>query len=99
MPAPLRVLRVLIYARGTDEEIQHQQRAVQRTAVDLGGHEVVAVATDIPTGSKGWTSANFLLASGEVDVIMVASRRVIPNVIESVTQAIPGRRPRRVRFN
>lgn len=96
-------LRVLIYARGTPEEIAAQQTECLRLAELLGSHEVVSVASDPPGGSAGWISANAMLADGVVDQIVVVSRGLIPNVIESVTQviarAIPDRRPRRLRFD
>jgi hypothetical protein len=88
-------LRILIYARGEADEIRGQQRTCRRIA-DRLGREVVSLASDPPDGSSGWTSANALISTGEVDRILVASRNVIPNVVESVTMALPGRRPRRV---
>lgn len=85
--------RLLIYARGTTEEITDQQDGcLSRVAP---GEVVVSVATDPPGGSSGWLSANAMLARGEVDRILMASRSVIPDVVESLTQQLPGRRPRR----
>jgi hypothetical protein len=85
--------RLLIYARGTPEEIA-DQRAECLLRVGRG-EAVVSVASDPPDGSAGWISANAMFARGEVDRIMVASRRVIPTIVESLTQQLPGRRPRR----
>jgi hypothetical protein len=96
-------LRVLIYARGTPEEIAAQRAECMRLVDLLGSRDVVSVAADPPGGSDGWISANAMLADGVVDQIFVVSRGLIPNVIESVTQviarAIPDRRPRRLRFD
>jgi hypothetical protein len=86
--------RVLIYARGTPDEISAQQAACLEQLVN---HEIVSLAFDGPDGASGWISANAMLADGEVDRIMLASRSVIPHVIDSVTQRLPSRRPRRLR--
>lgn len=90
MPKPQ---RLLIYARGSIEEIADQQaECMSRVAAT---EVVVSLASDPPDGSSGWMSANAMLARGEVDRILMASRSVIPNVVESLTQQLPGRRPRR----
>lgn len=86
-------LRLLIYARGTIEEIARQQ--AECTLRVAPGEVVVSLASDPPDGSSGWTSANAMLGRGEVDRILVTSRSVIPNVVESLTPQLPGRRPRR----
>lgn len=88
--------RIVIYARGTPDEIAAQQAACLD---QLGGREIVSLASDPPDGSAGWISANAMLAAGEVDRILMTSRKIIPNVIDSVTQRLPGRRPRRLRAN
>lgn len=94
MPSPVPI-RIVIYARGTPEEIAAQQA---KCLGQLEDRETVSLASDPPDGSAGWISANAMLAAGEVDRIMIASRKVIPNVIDSVTRRIPplGRRPRRL---
>lgn len=85
--------RVLIYARGLPEEIADQQTECMTRVAP--GEVVVSVASDPPDGSSGWISANQMLAQGEVDRILMASRSVIPDVVESLTQQLPGRRPLR----
>lgn len=89
MPKPE---RVVIYARGLPDEVKIQQDA----CIEQLTNAIVSVASDPPDGSDGWISANMMLADGQVDRILMASRRVIPTVIDSLTQHISGRRPRRV---
>ncbi len=80
--------RVVIYARGTNDEIAWQQEDCRGRA-EREGATVAALATDAPDTSTGWASAQAMLARGEADRILVSSRSVIPPVIESVTGEIP----------
>lgn len=83
-------LRILIYARGTPAEIIDQHAKCYAAADNLGEHQVVSLASDTPDGSDGWESANAMLAAGEVDRILVATRDVIPimEAVDSVTRGI-----------
>lgn len=89
--------RLVLYARGTKEQIEDQQVACRATA-ETAGVEVAALATDDPDSRTGWADANALVDAGRADGILVASRAVIPDVIESVTGLIraAGRRPKRM---
>lgn len=87
--------RILIYARGTPAEIIDQHAQCYTAAEHLGAHQVVSLASDPPGGSDGWASANAMVAAGEIDRILVATRDVIPimSVVDSVTrgvQPLPG---------
>lgn len=92
--------RVLLYARGTKQEIRDQHDECQQTAEDLG-EEIVSLASDPPDGCDGWASARAMLAAGEVDRIRVTSRDVIPIApyVESATREmrspLHGRDPER----
>ncbi|GAA0739199.1 hypothetical protein Drose_04010 [Dactylosporangium roseum] len=91
-------VRLVMYARGTAEEIETQRAACVEITEGLAEYEIAATAADPPDGSDGWISANAMVSNGEVDRILIASRSVIPNIIESVTLNFhPGRRPRRTR--
>lgn len=107
MPNPV---RILIYSRGTAEEIAEQQATCLDDAARIGARAVVSLASDAPGESTGWESAQAMLDSGEIDRILVASRDVIPplSAVESTTRAIKSpfqgrdeppwhRRPRRLR--
>lgn len=87
--------RVILYARGIPAEVQHQHAACLDLAQRLG-YTVVGVASDGPGESRGWHSANRMLRDGEVDRILVESRRVTPLSLDSITAEMPGRRPRRL---
>ena len=87
--------RLVLYARGTNEEIERQQGACRATAEETGA-VVVALASDPPGGRTGWADANALVDSGGADGILVATRSIIPGLIESVTGLIRGRRPKRI---
>lgn len=88
--------RLVVYARGTKDEIDRQQDAC-RARAEEAGVEVAALATDEPSTRTGWNDANNMVAEGTADGILVASRSVIPDVVESVTGVIRGgRRPRRI---
>lgn len=87
---------LVMYARGTEQEIERQQYAC-RASAETAGIDIVSLATDPPHGRTGWADANALVDSGAADGILVATRAVIPDVVESVTGDIRGgRRPRRI---
>lgn len=96
----MRRIRVLLYARGTPDEIKDQHDECQRKA-DVLGDEIVSLASDPPDGCVGWASARAMLAAGEVDLIRVTSREVIPLApyVESATHEmrspLHGRDPER----
>lgn len=77
-------MRVVIYARGTAQQIIEQQEHCRERA-EQRRHAIVALAIDQPSTRTGWDSAYIMLMRGEVDLIMVDSRRFIPHIIESVT--------------
>jgi len=86
----------VVYAHGTREEIERQQSAC-RARAEEAGIEVAALASDEPGSRSGWAAANSMVDKGTADGILVASRSVIPNIIESVTGVIRGgRRPQRI---
>lgn len=87
--------KVVVYTRGTVEEVARKQEQC-RLMAEQQGVEVTALATDSPESSTGWNAANALVMDGQADRILVASRDDIPRLIESVTQQLPGRRPRRI---
>lgn len=70
-------IRILIYARGTLEEIAEQQGQCQRIAEEFGDR-IVSLASDPPGGCSGWASARNMLAAGLIDRILVTSRNVTP---------------------
>lgn len=88
-------MRAVIYARGDPDEIGRQQEQC-RIMAESSDTEVVALATDRPDCSDAWHDANAMVVDGEADKILIASRDVIPHLIESVTGHIRGRRPRRL---
>lgn len=87
MPVPI---RILIYGRGTPAEVIDQHALCNAAAGMLGSHQVVSLASDPPGGSAGWESATAMVAAGEVDRILVATRDVIPimAIVDSVTRGV-----------
>lgn len=94
---------VVIYSRGDAEQIERQRDRCQAAALQAGW-AVAGVASDSETTTTGWEDANTLVRDGKADKILVISRSVVPNMIESVTAEIvarvpgrqPGRRPQRI---
>lgn len=86
----MRPLRVLIYACGTPAEIREQHEQCLQMAASYGPHEVVSLAAEQPGQTDAWTSACAMYCNGEVDMILVASRELVPGLdpIESVTREI-----------
>ncbi len=88
--------RLVLYAHGTKDEIDRQQDAC-RARAEEAGVELAGLATDEPGSRTGWAAANAMVDEGTADGILVASRAVIPDVVESVTGVVRGgRRPRRI---
>jgi len=83
----------VIYA--ADDGTDRQMAGVMRYIEDRD-YEVVGTAE----GFGGWISANAMLATGEADVVVFASRHSLPASLESVTAEIrpaSERRPKRLR--
>jgi hypothetical protein len=96
-----RQTRAVIYARGTDAEIDQQIKQCQELC-ERRKYLVVAVARDEPDGDTAWWDAQQLHRSGVVDRIVYASSSATPLHLESVTSAwVPrqpaDRRPRPIR--
>jgi hypothetical protein len=85
---------VVVYARGTEEEIARQQETC-RAAAQRKGQRIVAVTWDDDDHIDGWCDAEKFVSDGIARCIKVASRAMIPDVVESVTSELSGRRPRR----
>jgi hypothetical protein len=86
--------RVVVYARGTPDEIRRQIEWC-RAHAERNHQTIVALAQDGPDQNDAWHDVNRMCKDGRVDGILTASRRVIP-CVESVTGALPsGRPPRR----
>lgn len=84
--------RVVVYLDSTDRE--RQIKAVNRYCQDRG-YDVVSIAEGMP----GWASANAMVAAGEADAVVFASRRLMPDSLETVTAEIrvpKERRPKRL---
>ena len=90
--------RVVIYARGTIQEIALQRDACLMVA-HRAGQQVVAFASDGNGDRHGWDDANRMVAEDRADRVLVDTLRRMPPFITSATQEIrrltPGRRPRR----
>ena len=85
---------VVVYARGTREQIARQQETC-RAAAQRKGQRIVAWAWDDDDHIDGWCDAEKLVSDGAARCIKVASRAMIPDFVESVTRELSGRRPRR----
>ncbi len=110
MQRRIKPLRAVIYVNGTDQQRGEQLQRCNETC-DRRRYAVSGVARDDGRTTEGWVDAQLLRRSGAVDRIVVASRRVVPQVeyLESATGEIPRepvtppaasprhRRPRRLR--
>lgn len=78
-----------------DESDKRRQVVAILRYVEERDYQVVGTAE----GIDGWTSANRMIADGEADVVVYASRRYLPSRLESVTSEIrtpTERRPKRL---
>jgi hypothetical protein len=93
--APLSsIVRVVIYARGTLEEVDGQRRRNFTRAADAG-IQVVGFAADTGDDLFGWVSACWMLADGKADKILVSCHSVVPSVaVDHLDGRGPGRRPK-----
>lgn len=81
--------RALIYARGTDEEIEQQ---VTEAYALCRKHDqvVVGIVRERPGETRGYHDAHRMLRRGEADLIAVASSAVLPDLLESATGGLNG---------
>jgi hypothetical protein len=72
-----RTLRALIYARGTDPEIE-EQTAESYALCNRHRYEVVSIVRDPPDGTQGYHDAHRMLRHDEAGIIIsgVTGRRV-----------------------
>jgi hypothetical protein len=89
--ARIRRKRVIVYMRGTDAEIDEQLQFCYDLCAGRGWDPVGAVR-ERPGETAGWWDAQRMLYRGEVDLVVVASGDVVPEVIASATGTFPGPR-------
>jgi hypothetical protein len=81
-------MRVVIYARGTAEEIRLQTEQCYRQVV-ANGWEIAALAQDQPDTWKGWDSAHAVIHEGRADRVLMTTRQFIPRrAVDSITRDV-----------
>lgn len=94
MLAAPRPQRALIYIRGTGPEIDAQLTDALAQC-ERRGYAVEGVLREQPGATDRWHAAQRMLEAGEADVIVLASARNVPEILESATGTLPGpRQPR-----
>lgn len=86
---------VVVYARGTPDDIARQWDICRRWA-EHRHLPVLSWCRDVDGARVGWDDANRLVDSGAARGILTASTAHLPEYIRSVTKELGGRRPRRV---
>lgn len=92
MPPSAARRRALIYARGTEDEIE-QQLTEAFELCRRRHQDVVGVVRERPGGTSGYHDAHRMLRRGECDLIAVASTTNLPDLIESATGDLTPFRP------
>lgn len=85
----MRTARVVIYMRGTDQQVAEQLGYCEALR-DKRHYTVVAIARDLPGGTAAWDDAIRLVNTGQAERVIMASAGVVPDHLESATGALPG---------
>lgn len=83
--------QVIVYMRGTDEEIDEQLKFCTDLCARRGW-EPVGLVRERPGETTGWWDAQRMLFRKEVDLVVVASVDVVPDMMASATGSFPGPR-------
>lgn len=87
--AAARRVRVVIYLRGTEAEMDEQLLECQALC-DRRRYHVVGIARERPGQTSTWEDCARMRREKEVDRVIFASTSVIPAVLESATGTLPG---------
>lgn len=82
--------RVVVYLQDVTEHLDEDQLRRIAELCKGNGYTPVAVVQEQPGGADGLIDALRMVHSGEADRIVMASRELLPTLIESATDESPG---------